>query len=149
MPILRTYACEFCGHMLEVTLRADEWNAEPPECPRCPATPMVQEFRPVAIGDSHRARATNLAHQIAREDYGVADIQSPSRAGPPVRYQDQSASTASTWMGGGGQLQQAMALGRQTRLQHGNGLDVLHNALKSGAQPDLIELSKKRSARVW
>lgn len=110
---------------------------------------MAQDFRPVAIGGSNRARATDLAHQIAREDYGVADIQSSSRSGAPVRYQDGAASAPSTWMGAGGQLQQAMALGRQTRLQHGNGLDVLQNALKSGAQPDLIEMSKRRSVKVF
>lgn len=148
MPIIRTYGCNECGHIMEVQLRADEWDAPEPDCPAC-STQTRQEFKPPAIGGSHRSRATDLAHQIAREDYGVSDIQSPSRAGPSVRYHDQSAGTASTWMGGGGQLQQAMALGRQTRLQHGNGLDVLHNALKSGAQPDLIELSKRRSAKVW
>jgi len=35
MPILRTYACETCAHMIEVTLRADEWDQPPPPCPQC------------------------------------------------------------------------------------------------------------------
>ena len=42
-----------------------------------------------------------------------------------------------------------MAIGRETRIKHGNGLDVLQGALKSGAQPDLIEASKRRSMKVW
>jgi hypothetical protein len=45
-------------------------------------------------------------------------------------------------------LEAAVAGGRQTRLKYGSGLDVLQANLKSGAQPDLIELSKRRSPRV-
>jgi hypothetical protein len=46
-------------------------------------------------------------------------------------------------------LEAAVAIGRQSRLTYGSGLDVLHDNLTSGAQPDLIELSKRRSPRVW
>ena len=46
-------------------------------------------------------------------------------------------------------LETAAALGRETRLKHGSGLDVLQSALKSGAQPDLIEISKRRSMRIY
>jgi hypothetical protein len=42
-----------------------------------------------------------------------------------------------------------MALGRQTRREHGDGLDVLQHSLKTGAQPDLIAISKRRSMKVW
>jgi hypothetical protein len=45
-------------------------------------------------------------------------------------------------------LEAAVTEGRQTRLKYGSGLDVLQAHLKSGAQPDLIELSKRRSPRV-
>ena len=149
--IIRTYACEFCAHMIEVELPSDQWNAEPPDCPRCAASPMVQEFKPPAIVGSNIARATELAHTIAAEDYGVADLQSPSRSGRTVRYKDQGADAipASSWAAAGGQLQQAMALGRETRIRYGNGLDVLQGALKSGAQRDLIADSKRRSIRTW
>jgi len=134
---------------MEVMLSAEQWNAEAPECPRCSVAPMAQEFYPPAIGGSHAARAHAVAEKIAAEDYGVANIQSGSRTGPRVRYQDQGGEAASTWMAGGAQLQQALALGRQNRLQHGSGLDVLQANLKSGVQPDLIELSKRRSMKVW
>lgn len=148
--ILRTYGCESCGHMMEVTLSADQWDAEPPDCPRC-STQTYQEFHPPAIVGSNIARATELAHTIAAEDYGVADLQSPSRSGRAVRYKDQGADAipASSWAAAGGQLQQAMALGRETRIKYGNGLDVLQGALKSGAQRDLIADSKRRSIRTW
>ena len=46
-------------------------------------------------------------------------------------------------------LEKGIALGRQTRQRYGSGLDVLQKNLKSGAQVDLIEASKKRSMRVW
>lgn len=148
--IIRTYGCESCGHMIEVQLRSEDWNAEPPDCPQC-STRTHQEFHPPAIVGSNIARATELAHTIAAEDYGVADLQSPSRSGRTVRYKDQSAEVIppSSWAAASGQLQQAMALGRETRIKYGNGLDILSGALKSGAQPDLIELSKKRSIRTW
>ena len=112
---------------------------------------MDQEFRPPAIVGSNIARATDLAHTIAREDYQVADLQSPSRSGREVRYQDQGAEVIppSTWAAAGAQLQEAMAYGRETRIRHGNGLDILQGALRSGAQPDLIEASKRRSMKVW
>ena len=149
--ILRTYMCAECGYRLEAQLTSDQWNAEPPDCPMCEER-THQEFKPPAIGGSHLSRATDLAHTIASEDYGVADLRSPSRSGPAVRYKDAPAQEIippSTWHGGGSQMAQALALGRETRLRHGNGLDVLQNALKSGAQPDLIEMSKRRSYRVY
>lgn len=149
--ILRTYGCSECGHLMEVALTSDQWNAEPPPCPQC-STQTYQEFHPPAIGGSLIGRATEIAHTIASEDYQVADIQSPSRAGRSVRYKDQTADAipASSWAAASGQLQQAIALGRETRIRHGgNGLDVLQGALKSGAQRDLIADSRRRSIRTW
>lgn len=151
MPIIKTFGCSDCGYLLEVTLRADQWDEPAPDCPRC-STQTYQEFKPPAIGGSLIGRATALAHTIASEDYQVADIQSPSRAGRSVRYKDQTADAIppSSWAAANGQLQQAIALGRETRLRHGgSGLDVLQGALKSGAQADLVELSKRRSIRTW
>lgn len=157
-----------------MTLRAEDWDAPAPECPRCAAS-VRQEFKPFAIGGSARARATALAEDIVANDYHVADMTADNRDGgtPKVRYQDikpetlpgvtraslQDASKAlanappavpSRWGGvSHDAMQTAIALGRDTRMRHGNGLDVLHAALKSGAQPDLIEVSKKRSMRIW
>jgi hypothetical protein len=72
---------------------------------------------------------------------------------PKVRYKDQSATALqSTW---GGQianaLETAAAIGKQTRRENGgfDGLDMLKANLKSGAQPDLIEASRKKAIRVW
>ena len=152
MPIVRTYAGSECNHMMDVVLSADDWEAPPPDCPACEAREMKQEFRPVAIGGSNRARAVALAEDIAAKDYGVADMKVEGREGqtPKVRYNDQTVvAGASSWVGAQGMLEQAIATGRQTRLQHGSGLDVLQSALKSGAQPDLIAESKKRLIKVW
>ena len=150
--IIRTYGCGDCGNFLEVELRADQWDQEPPECPRCAERPMFQQFKPPAIGGSNRTRAADLALKIASEDYNVADLQ-PDRgqgATTKVRYRDTVPDIpASTWSVPNESLAQAAALGRQSRLQHGNGLDVLHGALKSGAQRDLIADSKARSIKVW
>ena len=154
MPIVRTYACAECNHMMDVVLSADDWEAPPPDCPACAAREMRQEFRPVAIGGSNRARAVALAEDIAAKDYGVADMKVEGREGqaPKVRYKDQVTIVdggPSQWIGGQGMLEQAIATGRQTRMQHGSGLDVLQSALKSGAQPDLIAESRKRMIKVW
>ena len=151
MPIVRTYACSECNHMMDVVLSSDDWEAPPPDCPACEAREMRQEFRPVAIGGSNRARAVALAEDIAAKDYNVADMKVEGREGgrPKVRYKDQTADSASSWVGAQGMLEQAIATGRQTRLQHGSGLDVLQHALKTGAQPDLIAESRKRAIKVW
>jgi len=168
--------CGDCGLHLEVTLSLDQWEEPAPECPQCAAL-TNQQFKPFAIGGSAHARAVKLAEDIAEKDYGVADMQSDGRAGgkPKVRYQDLTAQTLkdagvstaglqkaiadtrgmananpSRWGGVSSEaLQTALALGRENRLKYGSGLDVLQANLKSGAQPDLIENSKKRSMRIW
>ena len=152
MPIVRTYACAECNHMMDVVLSSDDWDAPPPDCPACEAREMRQEFKPVAITGSIRSRAVALAEDIAAKDYNVADMKVEGKEGgkPKVRYKDQTAEIArSMWQNPQGVLEQAIAIGRQTRLQHGTGLDVLQNALKTGAQPDLIAESKKRAIKVW
>ena len=143
--------CSECGYRLEQELRSDQWQDGPPDCPQCSVTRMDQEFHPPAIGGSLIGRATDIAHDIAATDYQVADLQSPSRSGREVRYKDQTAEVIppSSWAAAGAQLQQAMAIGRETRIKYGNGLDILQGALKSGAQRDLIEDSKRRSMKVW
>ena len=75
---------------------------------------------------------------------------------PKVRYQDETPQTvASSWGQSGGQavnremLESVVATGRASRLKYGSGLDVLEHGLKNGNIPDLIELSKRRSMKVW
>lgn len=142
--ILRTYGCEACNHMMTVELTAEQWNQEPPECPMC-AQMTHQEFKAPGIVGSLRSQATALALDIAEKDYGVADIQADGKmeGRPKVRFRDQSADNQSTWGVGQAALAQAVTLGRQTRLQHGSGLDVIKT------MPDLIKVSKERSVRVW
>jgi putative FmdB family regulatory protein len=151
MPIVRTYACEQCNHMMDVVLSGEDWDAEPPSCPSCEARSMNQEFRPIAIGGSNTAKAHAVAEDILANDYHVADMQRDKHSlTPAVRYKDQTNTIpASTWQAANATLQQAISIGRETRLRHGNGLDVLQANLASGAEPDLIANSKRRAMKVW
>lgn len=153
MPIVRTYQCAECFHRMELTLSSEQWDDPAPECPVCARQQMQQEFRPVAIGGSNIGKAHAIAEDIAANDYHVADMQREHRpeGTPKVRYKD-AASTpaqAGTWGAASEAMNMAVAAGRETRLKHGNGLDVLQQALKSGAQPDLIENSKRRGIRIY
>ena len=160
MPITRVYQCGDCFHRLTVVLPLEDWERPPPPCPVCAqndaeaaAQPMQQEFK-VNIGGSTRARAVALAERIADEDYGVADMKIEGRQGErnKVRYKDQGtpaqATQVASWGATGDVMKTAMAIGRETRLKHGDGLDVLQSALRSGAQPDLIEVSKRNMMLV-
>ena len=150
MPIVRTFACPECAHMMDVTLTMDQVDDGPPECPRCNGQTQ-QEFKPVAIGGSSAAKAHKIAEQIAEEDYGVADLKSRGEGErAKVRYKDQTKSyPSSAWTASQEALQAAAANGRHTRIHYGDGLDVLRSALKDGSQPDLIAASKRRAMRVF
>jgi hypothetical protein len=148
---------------MEVVLTMEQWDAPPPNCPRCNAydfqEPMRQEFKAVALGGSAYTRARDLAEDIAHKDYNVADLQfrknNEQSQATPHRLRDETpqtvaAATGSNWGVTGEALEQAVALGRQVRLNHGgSGLDMLQRALKDGTQPDLIEASKRRAMKVW
>lgn len=112
---------------------------------------MQQEFRPIAIGGSNAARARAIAEDIADRDYHVADMQRDKYARTPtVRYKDATTTVPpSTWQAANQTLEMAIAAGRQVRLKHGNGLDVLQANLASGVEPDLIAASKRRALKVW
>src|SRR5215472_15153671 len=128
MPIHRTYACDRCAHMIEVVLRADEWDQPPPSCPQC-AMRMGQEFRPVAIGGSAHGCAAAIAADIAAKDSHVADMKMDRGEGavPQVRFKDTlpASASASTWGANREMLESAIASGRAARQQYGSGLDVL------------------------
>jgi hypothetical protein len=148
--ILRTYGCADCNYVMTVELRADQWDQPAPECPRCASDPMGQEFSPPAIGGSPQRRAADLALDIAEKDYGVADIQGQKEGPPKVRYRDVTQQQGgSSWGATTEMLQTAIALGRENRVRHGSGLELLQTSLRNGTQVDLIEASKKRSMRVW
>ena len=152
MPIIRTYACPDCNHMIDVVLTMEQVDDPPPDCPACERRErMKQEFRPVNIGGSTQGRAGKLAEDILENDYNVADMNRPRPDEKrKVRYKDQVAAYPdSHWQMAQGALEGAIAAGREMRLKHGSGLDVLQANLKSGAQKDLIEVSKQRSVKVW
>lgn len=152
MPIIRSFMCQTCGHYMSVTLSAEQWDAPAPDCPQCSAKPMDQDYKPVALGGSLRAKAEKITEDILEKDYHVGDIQRDRRpeSTPQVRYKDQPLpADASRWVASREALEGAVAAGRQSRLKYGSGLDVLQQNLKTGEQPDLIEISKKRAMRVW
>lgn len=158
MPIVRSYMCQECAHQITITLSSDQWDDPPPDCPRCIAWDfqhtMQQDFKPVAINGSNAAKARALAEDIAANDYHVADMQHEHRyeGKPKVRYKDETPASlpAGTWAGvSQDTLAQAIAIGRETRLNFGSGLDILQHNIKTGAEPDLIANSKKMSGRVW
>jgi hypothetical protein len=146
--------CNDCGTYFSVTLRYDQVDDEPPDCPRC-AVVMQQDFKPVAVhgvkaqdNDAARKRALD----IAVNDLGVENINIEAREGstPKVTYKNQPPTPPSNWVGPNvDMLNGAMREGRIMRQQHGSGLDVLAHNLSTGAQPDLIEVSKRRSMKVW
>jgi hypothetical protein len=147
--IRRTYMCPDCGHSITVDLTMAEVDNGPPECPHCEVQ-TEQDFKPFGIAGSASARAVSLAETIAAEDYHVADMTVPSRAGeiPKVRYKDVTptqAQQASKWGTSPEVLHGAIAAGRQTRQQFGSGLDVLQRNLRDGSQPDLIAASRRRA----
>ena len=159
MPIRRTYVCPECNHFFEVVLTMDQADDPAPNCPRCAAWDLQHETQqvfkaPGIVNSSPHSRAQALTEDILANDYHVADIDRDRRheAKPKVRYKDQTSTVMpSTWtnVGGPDVMNAAIATGRQTRLEFGSGLDVLQANLRSGAQPDLIEVSKKRSPKIW
>jgi hypothetical protein len=124
-------------------------DAPSPSCPACDARETQQIFKaPGIVNSSPHSRAQALTEDILANDYQIADVnRSPSRSN--LRYKDQTPTTMPSTWGGGEMLNTAMAMGRQTRLEFGSGLDVLQANLRSGAQPDLIEVSKRRSPKIW
>jgi hypothetical protein len=156
---------------MEVTLTMKQVNRKPPNCPVCERRTQ-QHFKAPAIVGSTAVRAQDLAYDIAENDYQVADMRASTEAEGKldVRYKDvrpaaveqaaaivrannasRHTTTAprSTWGTTPEVLEQAVALGRQTRKRYGSGLDVLQRNLADGTQVDLIEASKRRAMKVW
>ena len=155
MPIIRTYICPRCNFTLEVTLAGEDWDAPAPVCPQCRRNRgMSQEFKPPAIvthAGQARDRADKITDDIVSNDFHVADYTRDRHEGstPKHRYKDHTPAQRAVWGAAQETLQAAVAAGLQSRLRFGSGLDVLQQNLKDGSQPDLIEASKRRSARIW
>lgn len=148
MPIIRTFMCPECATYIKQELPGEAWKAGPPSCPSCDRKEMQQDFRPIAISNGNIRRASKLTEDILENDYNVADIQAGTREGDraKVRYKEPKPSRVanpSSWGWEHTKMQEAMAIGRHTRTNYGDGLDVLQSVLKSGHQPDLLAESKK------
>ena len=145
--------CPECANRIEVALSAEQWDAPPPSCLVCDAREMNQEFKTPAIGGSHMSRAAAITESIIANDYGVSNVTLDRKGGPnKIEYKDQSNSLVNggAWAGQRAMLEQAISIGKSNRREFGmDGLDILKRNLASGAQPDLIEVSKKRSIKVW
>lgn len=103
-----------------------------------------QSFTPPNIGGSVRSKAVRVAEKIAEEDYGVSNFQLDGQGGKnKVHYKDDNRGTGSHWGMNPEALQMAAMAGKQTRLEHGSGLDVIKT------MPDYIANSKKLSAKIW
>jgi hypothetical protein len=126
----------------------------PPDCPMC-AQRTQQEFKPFGITGSVSSRAHQIVEEIATTDYHAADFQREHRqeGTPKVRYKDQTSEVLpASWQKqhAHAAIEQAIAVGRQTRVKHGSGLDILQANLKSGAEPDLIANSKRnKMIKLW
>ena len=154
MPIRRTYACPECNHFWEIELTLDQADTPSPSCPACDAREAQQIFKaPGIVNSSPHSRASAITEDILANDYHVGDVnRSPSRS--KLRYKDQTSTALPSSWGSNNihapvSLGQAMEIGRQNRKEFGTGLDMLQSVLKSGAQKDLIEMSKQRSAKIW
>jgi hypothetical protein len=136
---------------MTVMLDQSQWNDPPPECPMCSKSEMAQDIKPVAIGGSVRSKAEKITQDILENDYGVTNVQRDKyEPVPKVDYAGPHSKKAnSTWGVAREALEAAVTAGRQTRIRHGTGLDILQANLKSGAEPDLIELSKRRAMRIY
>lgn len=148
MPIVRSYMCPKCAYQMSVTLEPEQWDDPAPPCPECERH-MAQEFKPFGIGGSPRSKAEKVTEDILQNDYQVADVQRDHReqSTPKVNYK--SGPHSASWGVAREALEGAISAGRKIRQQHGSGLDILQANLKSGAEPDLIELSKKRAMRIY
>lgn len=147
--ILRTVECPDCSLQLEIMLQADEWDAEPPECPRCAAATQ-QVFKPFAIG-SLRSKAVKIAEKIATEDYGLTDMNPTGRPGEPAVK-----APSSSWINAQQGLQGIVPnAGRAAEVStdlRGEGfapIRELKQGIRSGALPDVIANSRKQSIKVW
>ena len=143
--------CPECANRIEVVLSAEQWDAPPPSCEICDARAMNQEFKSPAIGGSHMSRAAAITESIIANDYGVSNLTLDRKGGPnKVTYKDQSGGFSGAWSGQRAMLEQAISIGKSNRREFGmDGLDILKRNLASGAQPDLIEMSKKRSIKIY
>ena len=76
MPIVRTYRCDSCQNIFDVTC---ESNDPDPECPECE---KVLEWQPGMFSvKTNRSRAMDLTQNIIEADYQLTNLQDNLREG--------------------------------------------------------------------
>ena len=76
MPIIRTYKCDVCDHVFEVTC---ESNDDDPFCPSCD---RVLDWVPGMFSvKTNRSRALDLTQNIIEGDYELSDLKDNLREG--------------------------------------------------------------------
>lgn len=77
----RRYRCEDCNLVFDA--RHESADEPPPPCPRCPPESAAEPayIAPMPALNTTKAKAIDLAQQMAEEDYGLTDINDNQRAG--------------------------------------------------------------------
>lgn len=76
--IVRRYACDDCEQEFEFSHHGRD--EAPPDCPYCKAAEARNIPASFAI-NSNKAKAVDMAYQIAEEDYGMTNMRDNSREG--------------------------------------------------------------------
>ncbi len=90
MAILRTYRCEECGEVFEVTLESSDPD---PSCPYC--RDVVLQWQPGMFSiKTRKSRAMDATQDILERDYGLTDFHDNLREGDvaaktPVRSHEE------------------------------------------------------------
>ena len=76
MPIVRTYRCDSCQNIFDVTC---ESNDPDPECPECD---KVLEWQPGMFSvKTNRSRSMDLTQKVLEQDYGLDNFNDNLREG--------------------------------------------------------------------
>jgi hypothetical protein len=88
--IIRTYRCDDCGEVFDVTCESNDGD---PDCPQCSKVLVWQPER-FAIGGSNIGKAADVTQRIIENDFGLSNFNDSMREGDvaykePVRARDE------------------------------------------------------------
>ena len=90
MTIIRTYRCNDCSEVFEVTLEHGDMGD--PDCPYC-AIEMQWQPRPFHI-TSNKAKAVDIAQKSIEADFGLTDFNDRTKEGETVAMAPKALTTA-------------------------------------------------------